>query len=462
MERVHFIGIGGSGLSAIARVLLERGTPVSGSDRQQNLLTAELAALGARIFTGHEPDQVAGADIVVRSSAIPDQNPEVLAARASGIPVLKRSEFLPTLLAENDVIAVAGTHGKTTTTAMIAWALKALGEDPSYIIGSTAYNLGNNAHAGSGRLFVIEADEYDYMFLGTSPLVAVVTMIEHDHPDCFPTPESFYAAFRQFAHQIKPSGALIACADDPQAYTLLSEMAHSGLTLITYSLDKTNSYHTQNIQAVPQAGYSFQAYRSDMPLADLSLQVPGKYNVLNALATLAVIDYLHLSVNRAAGALSTFRGTARRFEVIGTTNEITIIDDYAHHPTEIRVTLEAARKRYPGHRIWAVWQPHTYSRTRQLFFEFARAFSDADQVLITPIFAARESPPTDGFSGLDVVNAMSHPAARYIPNLHETGDYLVRNLIPGDIVLVLSAGDADQISKWVLEALNKPEKETHV
>ena len=461
MEHVHFVGIGGTGLSAIARYLHEKGLQVSGSDRQRSTLGDELARTGVRIYIGHQADQIDGADVVVRSSAVPDDNPEIQAALGAGIPVLKRSEFLPRMLADEAVIAVAGTHGKTTTTAMIAWTLKALGEDPSYIIGSIALNLGANAHAGQGRNFVIEADEYDHMFLGLHPQVAVITTIEHDHPDFFPTPESFFAAFEQFVATIRPEGYLVVCRDDPGVLRLLEASWQTRLMVRTYSLETGADFSARELQPLEGRGYSFKLYRQDEYQAEVSLQVPGRHNVYNALAAMAVIEVLGLPLSRAAGALSAFKGTARRFELLGEPHGIAIIDDYAHHPTEIRATLQAARRRYPGRRIWVVWQPHTYSRVRRLIFDFSHAFDQADRVIVTDIYAARETPPVDGFSSVDVVNVIQHPAVQLIPDIHDAAETLTAELAPGDVLLVLSAGDADQISRWVLAALEAPEKENH-
>lgn len=461
MEHVHFVGIGGTGLSAIARYLHEKGLQVSGSDRQHTTLGDELERAGVRIYIGHRASQVDGADVVVRSSAVPDDNPEVQAALLAGIPVLKRSDFLPRMLANEEVIAVAGTHGKTTTTAMIAWTLKALGEDPSYIIGSVALNLRSNAHAGLGRRFVIEADEYDYMFMGLNPHVAVVTTVEHDHPDFFPTPESFFAAFEQFVATIRPEGCLVICHDDPGALSLLGTIQKTKFSIRTYGWEPGADFMAHALQPIEGRGYSFKLYHQDVYQADVSLQVPGRHNVHNALATLAVIETLGLPLSRAAGALSAFQGTARRFELLGESQGILVIDDYAHHPTEIRATLQAARRRYPGRRIWAVWQPHTYSRIRRLLFDFSHAFDQADQVILTDIYAAREAPPADGFSAVDVVNVIQHPAVRLIPDLPSVSEELLTQLVSGDVLLVLSAGDADQISRRVLAALQAPEKENY-
>ncbi len=455
MKHYHLIGIGGSGISAIARVLLERGEQVSGSDRQASAVARPLEASGAIISIGHRAENVQGADLVVRSSAIPDDNVEVLAARQTGIPVLKRAEFLDEFLRGYRVIAVAGTHGKTTTTAMLAWMLSALGRAPSYIIGGVSQNLKSNAHAGSGPDFVIEADEYDHMFLGLTPALAVVTNVEHDHPDCYPTPESFYEAFRQFAGRLLPEGSLVGCADDPGARRLLDEMAGSGRRIAGYGINPgaTVEYRAEELSINRAGGYDFQFYHGDRPVGGVQLQVPGVHNVRNALATLAAADLLELPFGQSAQALGDYRGTARRFELRGEVKGITVIDDYAHHPTAIKATLAAARARYPQRDLWVVWQPHTYSRTRSLAAEYANAFEDADHVLVSEVYAAREDPPTNGFSARHVVAAMRHPDARFEPEFGPAVDYLVTRLHPGSVLIVLSAGDADQISSGVLEGL---------
>jgi UDP-N-acetylmuramate--alanine ligase len=429
LKHIHLIGIGGSGLSAIARVLNESGYKVSGSDRLLSPMALSLREAGVCVYEGHHPDYVLGADLVVRSSAIPDDNVEVIFAEKIKIPVLKRSEFLGQLFEGKKCIA---------TTTMIAWMLKNLGLDPSYIIGGVSTDLGGNAHAGTGPYFVIEADEYDNMFLGLHPLVAVVTNIEHDHPDCFPTPESYMDAFRQFASQIEENGVLVAYADELGSNRLLLEMAEQGIG--------TRAYHS----ASPE---NDEDIRTAYELLDL--QVPGAHNKLNALAALTVAKVLGLSLDRAVLSLNNFQGVGRRFELRGEVSGVMVIDDYAHHPTEIKATLEAARSRFPDQRIWAVWQPHTYSRTRQLLHGFAGAFSEADIVVITDIYAARETPPEDGFSSsvvAEMINASGSGTAMayYIPGLHQVQEFLIDRLVPGDILLVLSAGDADSISTGVL------------
>jgi UDP-N-acetylmuramate--alanine ligase len=455
MTRIHLIGIGGTGLSAIARVLLEMGHTVSGSDRAESPFTRDLQSAGVTISIGHRPENVRGAELVVRSSAIPDDNIEVTAARALRIPILKRAEFIGSLMDGKTGIAIAGTHGKTTTTSMIAWMLSALGQDPSFIVGGVLANLGVNARAGKGNIFVIEADEYDRMFLGLKPTIEVVTNIEHDHPDCYPTLADFEAAFVEFMYLLPENGTLVACDEDPGARDLMDKAEKLGKAVIPYGLHPTTEANqpldvSASVLAPNEKGGSTFSASVLGKVATVELQLPGKHNVRNALAALTVIQLLDLPFADAARALGQFTGTGRRFEVRGEVNGIVIIDDYAHHPAEIRATLAAARTRYPSHRIRVVWQPHTYSRTQALFNEFSTAFADADEVIVTEIYAARE--PKQDFSSRQIVEAMPRPA-HFIAGLPEVSNYLIKNLRPGDALLVLSAGDADQISTKVLTHL---------
>ena len=470
---MYLIGIGGTGLSAIARVLLESGYQVSGSDRVLSPMAEALRAKGVHISIGHRAENVKGAQVVVRSSAIPDDNVEVQAAREQGIPVLKRSEFLSSLMEGYFRIAVAGTHGKTTTTAMIVWMLTALGQDPTFIAGGVLTNLQTNAHAGKGRAFVIEADEYDHMFLGLKPQLAVVTNIEHDHPDCYPTPEDFFKAFNEFATQVGSDGTLLVCTNDRGAGRLSRLANGRGQIVLSYSIREANQessnppadYMADSLNPNQVGGVSFDAHytmagRKFELHPAVSLRIPGRHNVQNALAALAVAHQMQLSVEEAGRALSAFTGTGRRFEVRGQINGISVIDDYAHHPTEIRATLSAARMSYPKSKLWVVWQPHTYSRTRLLFNDFVTAFEQADHVVVTEIYAAREAPPEDGFSSRQVVAAMNYTQAKFIPDLTQVAIYLVDALSPGDVLLVLSAGDADQVSTSVLALLKERSKKS--
>lgn len=465
-KHIHLIGIGGAGLSAIARVLMERGCVVSGSDRALSPLAQELASAGARVYAGHRAENVTGADLVVRSSAVPDDNVEVLAAQAAHIPVQKRAQFLGNLLAGHTVIAVAGTHGKTTTSAMLAWSLTRLGQDPSYIVGGTVKNLRNNAHAGQGSAFVIEADEYDRMFLGLDPDVIVLTYLEHDHPDCYPTLEDYRHAFSSFVRRLRPGGRLLVSQDNAEAKKLAQAAPHNTLAA-GYGTSAGADYSAENIVRNERGGFDYDAtWNTDdgdrIHLAHVSLTVPGEHNVRNSLGALAALHsapVLKLSpeqVRQAAAALGDFSGTGRRFDLQGQAGGVTVIDDYAHHPTEIRATLAAARSRYPQGRIWAVWQPHTYSRTLGLMPDFAASFGDADQVLVTEVYAARETADQfNNFSAAQVVGHMDHAGARFTPGLEEAVAVLLAELRAGDVLLVLSAGDADRVSAEVLAALKE-------
>jgi len=463
MTNVHFIGIGGSGLSAIARLLLESGYTVTGSDQAMSSFAADLQTAGAVIHIGHDPALIQGADWVIRSSAIPEDNPEVQAAKAAGIPVFKRADFLGQLMSNKLGIAIAGTHGKTTTTAMLAWTLTQLEQDPSFIVGGVLNNLGVNARAGKGKSFVIEADEYDRMFLGLKPRIEIITNVEHDHPDLYPTMMDMLGAFEAFVDLLPASGTLIGCAENAGASIMLNRARRSGHKTIAYSIKGEITINTplwilgRSVKPNQRGGFDFEAITNvqqpGLKTVKASLQVPGEHNVCNALAVLAVIGMLDLPLEKATKALEDFTGTGRRFEVRGQVSNITVIDDYAHHPTEIRATLAAARARYPEARIWAVWQPHTYSRTKALFEEFTRSFKDADEVIITEVYAAREA--KQKFSSEEVALATKHASVHFISELSEVSNYLLENLHSGDILLVLSAGDADRVSADVLAGLQK-------
>jgi len=463
MTHIHFIGIGGSGLSAIARLLLESGYEVSGSDRALSPFANEIRKAGAKVFVGHHPRNISGADSVVISSAISADNPEVEAAKRAGIPIYKRADFLGQFMEEKNGIAIAGTHGKTTTTAMIAWVLHELGRDPSFIIGGVMNDLGVNAHAGKSNLFIIEADEYDNMFLGLKPRIEVITSLEHDHPDMFPTLEDMYMSFEKFVDLLPEDGTLIVCADNPGTAALMSHARKIGRNIVAYGVERERTINSplwviaRNLKPNKRGGYDFEAQSNlNSGTSDpvkVSLQVPGEHNVQNAMAVLAIIDLLGLSRKDAALVLGEFTGTSRRFQLRGEIDDIRVFDDYAHHPTEIKATLAGARARYPEQRIWAVWQPHTYSRTQMLFMDFARSFKDADEVIVTEVYASRE--PEQDFTSAEIVSAMPHLSARYRKTLPEATSYLLEHLQPGDVVLVLSAGDADQISTDVVKGLKE-------
>jgi UDP-N-acetylmuramate--alanine ligase len=454
MEHIHLIGIGGTGISSIARVLLERGYMVSGSDRALSPLALELQNSGVTVFEGHAPENIKGADMVVRSSAILDDNVEVVEAHRLHIPVLKRSDFLGSLMQKNIGLAIAGSHGKTTTSALMAWSLYRLGLDPSYILGGVSKNLGINAHAGTGDYFVIEADEYDRMFLGLNPGAILITNVEYDHPDCYPTPEEYVQAFKDFINRVKLGGLIVADYDSVATNDLFA-CKPAAASAYTYGMDVRADYRAINLKQNQIGGFTFDVVFStdSLPITTVSLQVPGEHNVRNALGVIAMHHQLGTNVHIAAQSLSEFKGTGRRFDVVGEVNGITVVDDYAHHPSKIKATLSAARNRYPGRRVVAVWQPHTYSRTRALAADFVRSLENADLVIVSEIYASREK--HEEFSSKELVQNMDLRKALFIASIPEISRYLTKHLLPGDVLIVLSAGDADQICKSILANLHE-------
>ena len=448
-EQVHIVGIGGAGMSAIARVMLQQGFRVSGSDRELNDLTKGLQGEGARIHEGEDASRVGAARLVLASSAIPEQNAELAQARAQRIPVVRRRDSIAGLMRDRDVLAVAGTHGKTTTSAMAAHILQFAGREPGYIIGSVSPDLGNNAAAGRGAAFVVEADEYDHMFLGLRPQVAVLGSAEYDHPDCFPTHAAMLDAYRRFIELLPEDGPLIACLDDPAAAQLTGERRAKGLPVEGFSSRREATWAARRLLQRRDGRSEFEVLHEGRAAGTVILRLPGEHNVRNALAALALTRQQNVSFAVAAGALAAFRGTGRRLELRGAVGDVLVVDDYAHHPTAIRLTLAAARARWPGHRLWALWQPHTYSRSRALQSEFVTAFRDADELLITDIYAAREE-PLPGLDAATLAAALAHPRARHTPGAADALRVLLREVDGPALLLVLSAGDATRIGERFL------------
>lgn len=461
MQRIHLIGIGGTGISAIALLLLEQGYQVTGSDIADSAYFREVTRRGANTVLGHDPALAAQANVVVRSSAIKDTDPEVQAAQAAGIPVLKRADFLPRLTAGKQTIAVTGSHGKTTTTAIIVSLMDSLAFDPSFILGAEIKDLHTNARAGSGPHFVIEADEYDYMFLGLNPTVSVVTNIEYDHPDCFPTPESYLEAFRQFLLRTQPGGTALLCADDPGVAKLLESFEAQNFSLRTYGTSYDCHYHIASAEW-NGAKYAFALSRQlpgEEPrnLGSFILPMPGSHNVNNAAAALAVMDILGIPPARCAEALASFKGSERRMEVVFEQNGIVIINDYGHHPTQIAATLAAVRQRYPQKKLWAIWEPHTYSRTEMFQDSYARSLQEADEVIITCVYAAREA--DQSFNPARIAERIPGSKARYQPDFDTLTDYVCENLSGEDVIVVLSAGKGPQISTLLQACILNQKKE---
>ncbi|MEM7126450.1 MAG: UDP-N-acetylmuramate--L-alanine ligase [Chloroflexota bacterium] len=453
---IYLVGIGGAGLSGIAQILHEMGIGISGSDRAQSHATERLVKLGIPICVPQGSHNLANLthqpDIILMSSAIAPDHSELLYAKEAQIPIVKRDRFLPVMLEGRQLIAIAGTHGKSTTTAMVTKVLREAGVEAGYLIGATLPGYGNaSAGADECPFFVLEADEYDQMFLGLQPTLAVMTNVEWDHPDCYPTPASFEQAFAQFAEKVSPKGLIISCADDPGAESV--RLTTSGSTTwVTYGLDPSADLQARRPSAVAGEGYSVELRWWNAPTGQLQLQVPGLYNLRNALAAIYVGRWCGVSIQQATASLYDFKGTARRFEIKGEFEGITIVDDYAHHPTEVQMTLAAAANRFPERRIWAVFQPHTFSRTEELFQQMSQCFGQADRVLVTDIYAAREV-NTGRVSSADLVSAASHPAIRYTPKLLDAVDQLELAVQPGDVVITMGAGDCYQISEMLLERL---------
>lgn len=427
---------------------MERGEQVSGSDLAMTPFSEALAGSGVPITIGHRAEAVVDADLVLASSAVPDSNVELEAASQRGIQVLRRPAFLPGLVEGYRTVAISGTHGKTTTTAMIAWILDRAGLQPSFIIGGIPMDLRTNSRHGSGETFVIEADEYDRAFLGLHPAIAVITNVEYDHPDSYPSFEAYKAAFETFVSGVQET--VIVGLDDPVAGTL----APTALTRITFGLGDKAEWRGVEIRGNDAGGVDFLAIRQGETLGIVRLRLPGDHNVLNALGALATTHSLHVEFAAARTALADFHGVERRFEILGERAGVTVIDDYAHHPSAIRATLAATRQRYTSAQIWAVFQPHTYSRTAALFDQLTKSFADADHVIVTDIYAAREE-PVSGVSAGELASQIEGPDVRYVPELEEVAKELVVHVKPNSVVVTLSAGNANRVGRLVLQELSQ-------
>ncbi len=458
-QHIHIIGSSGFGMSAIARVLVENGYVVSGSDQKLNALSLALRESGVTVYEGHTESNIEGAELVLVSSAVPKDNPEIQAAQRQKIPVVHRRDFMRAITEGQQTIAIAGTHGKTTTTAMMAYVLVEAGFDPSYIVGGVIKNLGTNAGAGLGEYFVIEADEYDHMFLGLNPGIAVINNVEYDHPDFFRTPQDMLAAFQKFVDLLGPEGMLVACADDGVAAELAAERRKQLWPVLTYGVENKNAdWWAVDLKPNPKGGTDFVVCHAEIGggvIGPVSLQLIGTHNIRNAMAVIAVARHIGVPFETIAEALAKFEGTERRSEVMGEASGVKVINDYAHHPTAIMMTLKAWRERVGKGSLWAVWQPHTYSRTRTLADSFKDSFGSAHHVLVTDVFAARET-FTPGLDAKDLAAMMSdHPDARYSGDLFETAQLLATEVKTGDIVVLLSAGDAPRIGHALLDVLRK-------
>jgi UDP-N-acetylmuramate--alanine ligase len=452
IKKIHFVGIGGIGMSGIAEILLTEGFQVSGSDRAASDNTERLQKLGAEILVGHLAANIGlDVDAVVYSSAVPPDNPELVEAERRKIPVIRRAEMLAEVMRLKYGIGIAGTHGKTTTTSMVSLVLMEGGVDPTVIVGGRLRGLaGSNARLGKGDFIVVEADEYDRSFLSITPTIAVLTTLETDHLDCYRDLEDIKSAFVQFALKVPFYGFVVLCLDEPALQEIMPKIKKK---MITYGL--TGQSDVQAIDIVHKQNRStFTILRSGVELGSITIQIPGNHNVLNALAAIAVGLELGVAFDKVKAGIEKFTGVFRRWEVKGDVNGITVVDDYAHHPTEIKATLAGAKAGW-RRRVVCVFQPHLYSRTRDFYDEFGRAFFNADVLVLTDVYPAREE-PIQGVSGELIANAakeFGHKQVHYVPSKTDVPDFLSTIVRPGDMVITMGAGDIWKFGEAYLKKL---------
>lgn len=443
-------------MSAIARVMLEKGYTVTGSDVARQELTEKLAAKGARIYIGHEAGHVKGADLVVYSTALSKDNVERVAAEELHIPTIHRSQMLARIMNAGKGVAVAGAHGKTTTSSMIALVMEALGSDPTYIIGGEIVNVGTNAKAGKGEYVVAEADESDGSFLHYYPQIAIVTNIEPDHLENYDGDfAKLKEAYVQFLKQVKPDGKAIICADDETIRELVPRLSDMKERLVTYGIGDEADYTATDI-ALGDRQVSFTMNQNGNTLGRVSLSVPGRHNVYNAMATIITCLEAGLPFESVAQAIQGFRGAKRRFQVLGECNDILVVDDYAHHPTEIQATISAAKA--TGKRIIAVFQPQRYTRTYFLLEQFSRAFPEADEVIITDIYSPAGEKRIEGVSSqrlVELIRSNSNASAEYVPTKEEVLARLTATVKPGDLVITMGAGDIWKVADALAKSLQE-------
>jgi UDP-N-acetylmuramate--alanine ligase len=450
-QRVHFIGIGGIGMSGIAEILLTMGYAVSGSDLRASPTTERLERLGAKVFVGHAAANAAASDVVVTSSAVAKDNPEVLEARARKIPVIQRAEMLAELMRLKYGIAIAGMHGKTTTTTMVAAVLAGGELDPTVVVGGRVDALGSNARLGKSQYLVAEADESDRSFLKLSPILAVVTNLDREHMDTYADMADIESAFVTFMDKVPFYGAVTACVDDPRLRAILPRVTRR---VYTYGESAEADFRMRMLPNAEGCHARFEINARGLVLGPFELYVPGRHNVLNATAAVAIGVQLGLAPEKIAAGLATFRGVDRRFQVRGVERGVTVVDDYGHHPTEIRATLQAARECGYG-RVLVLFQPHRYTRTRDLMEEFAGAFGDADAVQVLDIYAASEQ-PIEGITGEALAAAIREKnggRVRYASSMAEAVERLAADARPGEMILTMGAGSVSQAGPMLLEEL---------
>jgi UDP-N-acetylmuramate--alanine ligase len=449
--KIHFVGIGGIGMSGIAELLLNLGYRVSGSDLKESEITRRLASLGGSVVIGHRAENVSpDVDVVVISSAVKRGNPEVVAARDRGIPVVPRAEMLAELMRLKDGVAIAGSHGKTTTTSMIATVLAHAGLDPTAVVGGKLNALGSNAKLGKGRLIVVEADESDGSFLRLSPTIAVITNVDAEHLDHYGTVEALQQAFVDFADRVPFYGLAVMCVDHPVVQHLIPRLIKRH---VTYGVSPQADWRADDVRLAPFQARFTVSHRGK-PLGEVALKMVGAHNVLNALACCAVAHELGIPFATTSEALGEFQGVQRRFTVRGEVRGVTVVDDYGHHPAEIKATLAGARASFPHRRIVCAFQPHRYTRTRDLLGDFATAFNDADSLVLTEIYAAGED-PIPGVTGTrlhEAVKACGHRDAIFVDRAGLPAR-LREQVREGDLVLTLGAGDITHVGEELLELL---------
>jgi len=453
-KHIHFVGIGGIGMSGIAEVLLNLGYRVSGSDLRESDITRRLSSMGGDIFTGHKAEWIEGADVVVTSTAVSRENPEVTSAHEQHIPVIPRAEMLAELMRLKKFgIAIAGSHGKTSTTSMVGWLLGQAGLDPTVIIGGRVNAFGTNAKLGEGEFLVAEADESDGSFLRLSPVIEVVTNIDLEHLDYYSDLEEIKDTFLQFISKIPFYGAAIVCIDDPHVAEILQ---YIDKRTITYGLTAQAEVHAKGVES-EGLNSSFDVYREDELLGRMTISQPGLHYVYNSLASVCVGLELDIPFPQIAAAMDSFSGVHRRVEIKGEKKGVTVVDDYGHHPTEVRATLAAMRSAWPERRLVVLFQPHRYSRTQGLFQEFCTAFHEADLLVMTDIYAASEE-PIEGITGETLLQGTRQHGQRqtlYVPKVTDLAAEVLPLLKKGDVLLTLGAGNILKAGEMILEELDK-------
>jgi len=455
-NRIHFIGIGGTGMSGIAKILMNMGYTVSGSDLKVSEALIRLKDAGAKVFIGHHVSNVKGADLVVVSSAIPKSNPEYVEAIESNIPVVHRADMLSFLMASKKGIAVSGAHGKTTTTSMISLIMEKNGFDPTVIIGGELNDIGGNATLGKGEFLVAEADESDGSFMKLNPYIAVITNIENDHMDYYKNMENMKKAFKTFVSNVKQDGFIVLGNDNEYVREMIKDINNK--EYYTFGINYKSDFMPRNIRV---EGFStqFDIYFREKLLGELQLNVPGMHNIFNVMAAIAVGNRLGISIEGMREAIKTFQGVQRRFQIIGDVGGIKVIDDYAHHPTEIEATLKAARSCKPR-KVYAIFQPHRYTRTQNLAKEFGSAFVDADEIILTNIYSAGEK-PINGVSSELIAESLRENGKKvvFIKSREDILDYIIDKVVPGDYILTIGAGDISDTAYSIVYKLKSCPKE---